>query len=112
MAHRINRPARGLALALERLLGAGLGERESRVQGWTSVALAVVWLFQSFSRGASLDARVGEVTAQLEIGDKLDDKAGSLSRGQRQRLAIAQSISHKPRVHKNRLTSLMLRLRP
>ncbi|NKF23002.1 ABC transporter ATP-binding protein [Solimonas marina] len=48
--------------------------------------------------GASLEARIGEVATQLEIGSKLDDKAGSLSRGQRQRLAIAQSIIHRPRV--------------
>ena len=57
MAHRINRPSGGLASSLERLLGVGLGEREPRVQGWTSVALAVVWLFQSLSRGATLDER-------------------------------------------------------
>lgn len=57
MAHRINRPSRGLASSIERLLGAGLGEPEPRVQGWASVAVAVVWLFQSFSRGASLEER-------------------------------------------------------
>ena len=57
MAHRINRPSRGLASSIERLLGAGLWEREPRVQGWTSVAVAVVWLFQTFSRGASLQER-------------------------------------------------------
>ena len=57
MAHRINRPSRGLASSIERLLGSGLGEREPRVQGWTSVAVAVVWLFQAFSRGASLEER-------------------------------------------------------
>jgi Transposase DDE domain len=57
MAHRIKRPSRGLASSIERLFGAALGERESRVQGWTSVALAVVWLFQSFSRGATLEER-------------------------------------------------------
>lgn len=57
MAHRINRPSRGLASSIERLLGAGLGGREPRVQGWTSVAVGVVWLFQSFSRGASLEER-------------------------------------------------------
>jgi len=48
--------------------------------------------------GPSLDARVIEVATQLGIVDKLADKAGSLSRGQRQRLAIAQSIVHRPRV--------------
>jgi ABC-2 type transport system ATP-binding protein len=34
---------------------------------------------------------------QLEISDRLDMKAGSLSRGQRQRLAIAQAIVHEPK---------------
>ena len=57
MAHRTNRPSFGLASSLERLLGVALGDREPRVQGWTSVALAVVWVLQVVSRGASLDAR-------------------------------------------------------
>ncbi|MCM0083641.1 ABC transporter ATP-binding protein [Geomonas sp. Red32] len=35
---------------------------------------------------------------QLEIDGKLNQKAGSLSRGQRQRLAIAQAIIHRPRL--------------
>ncbi|TDU28593.1 ABC-2 type transport system ATP-binding protein [Panacagrimonas perspica] len=48
--------------------------------------------------GEALDARVVEVATQLGIVDKLDDKAGSLSRGQRQRLAIAQAIVHRPSV--------------
>src|SRR5215218_976012 len=65
MAHRIKRPSRGLASAFERLLGAGLGEREPRVQGWSSAALAVVWLFQSLSRGASLDERFQEARRWL-----------------------------------------------
>ena len=46
----------------------------------------------------TLDARVIEVAIQLDIAEKRDDKAGSLSRGQRQRLAIAQAIIHRPRV--------------
>ena len=46
----------------------------------------------------ALDQRVPEVVSQLDIDEKLNDKAGSLSRGQRQRLAIAQAIIHRPRV--------------
>src|SRR5436305_14377516 len=57
MAHRIKRPSRGLASSIEQLLGAGSSGREPRVRGWTSVAVAVVWLFQALSRGASLEER-------------------------------------------------------
>lgn len=48
--------------------------------------------------GAALAARIGEISAQLGLADKLDARAGTLSRGQRQRLAIAQAIVHRPRV--------------
>jgi ABC-2 type transport system ATP-binding protein len=41
--------------------------------------------------------RVKWCTDQLEIDYRLDVKAGALSRGQRQRLAIAQAIIHQPR---------------
>jgi ABC-2 type transport system ATP-binding protein len=43
-------------------------------------------------------ARIKTVAAQVGLLDKLSQKAGSLSRGQRQRLAIAQSILHQPKV--------------
>ncbi|MGQ0586990.1 MAG: ABC transporter ATP-binding protein [Gammaproteobacteria bacterium] len=48
--------------------------------------------------GSALEQRIPEVMQQLGLADKSADKAGSLSRGQRQRLAIAQSIIHRPRV--------------
>ena len=48
--------------------------------------------------GAALDARLREVITQLGLEQKIAEKAGSLSRGQRQRLAIAQSIIHRPQV--------------
>ncbi len=48
--------------------------------------------------GTSLESRLTQVATQLAVLEKLDDKAGSLSRGQRQRLAIAQSIIHRPSV--------------
>ncbi|MBI1208128.1 MAG: ATP-binding cassette domain-containing protein [Azospirillum sp.] len=42
--------------------------------------------------------RVMEVVTRLGIADRLDDKIGTLSRGLRQRIAIAQSILHRPKV--------------
>lgn len=48
--------------------------------------------------GADLDRRVAETAQRVGLTAKLDDKAGSLSRGQRQRLALAQVILHKPKV--------------
>jgi ABC-2 type transport system ATP-binding protein len=46
----------------------------------------------------ALAATVERVAARLEIADKLDVLAGELSRGQRQRVAIGQAISHDPEV--------------
>jgi ABC-2 type transport system ATP-binding protein len=40
--------------------------------------------------------RVRLAAERMEIMDRLGDKAGALSRGQRQRLAIAQAIIHEP----------------
>lgn len=48
--------------------------------------------------GAALERRVDELAVQLGLADKLAERAGTLSRGQRQRLAIAQAIVHRPRV--------------
>ena len=45
-----------------------------------------------------LAATVARVAARLEIADKLDVLASELSRGQRQRVAIGQAISHDPEV--------------
>lgn len=42
------------------------------------------------------DAAVRRAAEKTKIGDRLKDKAGSLSRGLRQRLAIAQAIIHDP----------------
>jgi len=47
---------------------------------------------------AELSATVARVAARLNISDKLEVLAGELSRGQRQRVAIGQAISHDPEV--------------
>ncbi len=47
---------------------------------------------------ADLDARVRDAAARLGLADRLDERAGALSRGLRQRVAIAQAIIHAPRV--------------
>lgn len=49
-------------------------------------------------RGADLDAALERTVEQLKLGPLLDQKAGTLSRGQRQRLGIGQAIVHRPRL--------------
>jgi ABC-2 type transport system ATP-binding protein len=58
-------------------------------------------LYAGRARGldeAALAQRLPEVVAQLGLAERLAEKAGALSRGQRQRLAIAQAIIHRPRI--------------
>ncbi len=56
-------------------------------------------LYAAMSHGITA-ARQGEAivrsAGQLDLADRLELKAGTLSRGQRQRLAIAQAIIHEP----------------
>ncbi len=47
---------------------------------------------------AEREARIVETAQRLDLGDRLDQDAGKLSRGLRQRLAIAQAIIHRPKV--------------
>lgn len=44
------------------------------------------------------DAAISKISASLGITDRLDVLAGTLSRGLRQRVAIAQAVIHSPRV--------------
>jgi len=45
-----------------------------------------------------IDTSVKRAAERVQIADLLDRRAGELSRGQRQRLAIAQAIVHRPEV--------------
>jgi ABC-2 type transport system ATP-binding protein len=47
---------------------------------------------------AEIAPAVERAAAALGFGDRLDQRAGNLSRGLRQRVAIAQAIIHEPRV--------------
>lgn len=47
---------------------------------------------------AERETRIVETAQRLDLGDRLDQDAGKLSRGLRQRLAIAQAIIHHPKV--------------
>jgi ABC-2 type transport system ATP-binding protein len=47
---------------------------------------------------ASLDARVGEVAAALDLGPLLAHKAATLSGGQKRRLHTAMALVHRPRL--------------
>ena len=58
-------------------------------------------LYAARSRGVdAADAQPAMELAASEVGltDRLDQRAGELSRGLRQRLAIAQAVVHRPRV--------------
>lgn len=48
--------------------------------------------------GAEQAAEAESAAGRLAIADRMDQKAGTLSRGLRQRLAIAETIVHRPRV--------------
>lgn len=53
------------------------------------------------SRGvpeAAAAEAVATAAARVQLSDRMDQRAGALSRGLRQRLAIAQTIAHRPRV--------------
>jgi sodium transport system ATP-binding protein len=48
--------------------------------------------------GAQLDARIDLVTEVLVLGDELDKRAGTLSKGNRQKVSLGRAIVHDPPV--------------
>ena len=54
-------------------------------------------LIRGLAEGEAEQA-VHQAAQQVDLADKLEERAGTLSRGQRQRLALAQAIVHRPRV--------------
>ena len=57
-------------------------------------------IYAARSRGVAqgqVDEAVARAAARVQLDDRLDQRAGELSRGLRQRLAIAQTIVHQPR---------------
>ena len=45
---------------------------------------------------ATLQARIAEVSAELELGAFLDKRCGAMSSGQKQRISIARAVVHDP----------------
>jgi len=67
MSHCSVRRGGGLGSAFERLLGASWADRQKGVPCWTMLSLAFVWLFQSLSRGASLEERFEDARGWLDL---------------------------------------------
>ena len=66
---------------------------------YDDLTVAQCLLYRAASQGISKqdrDMAVAAAAARLEIADRLEQKAGTLSRGLRQRLAIAQAVLHAP----------------
>jgi len=68
---------------------------------YDSLTVAQGLWYAAAARGVASDrieARVQWAARAVSLDDRLDQRAGTLSRGLRQRLAVAQSIVHQPRV--------------
>ncbi|MBL8709142.1 MAG: ABC transporter ATP-binding protein [Rhodospirillaceae bacterium] len=66
---------------------------------YDDLTVAQCLAYRAASQGVAMDRRaslVAEAAARLEIDDRMEQKAGTLSRGLRQRLAIAQAVLHDP----------------
>lgn len=64
-----------------------------------TVQQSLVYFYNAYKLDSSqMENRVLEVAYQLKIAEKLNSKVNYLSRGYRQRLAIARSIIHKPKL--------------
>ncbi len=78
-----------------------MGFLEDNFGLYDALTVARCLRYAAASRGVAaseLPARVQQVAEQLEISGKLNARVGELSRGQRQRVAIGQSIIHSPQL--------------
>ena len=78
-----------------------MGFLEDNFGLYDALTVARCLRYAAASRGmaaSELPARVQQVAEQLEITGKLNARVGELSRGQRQRVAIGQSIIHSPQL--------------
>lgn len=68
---------------------------------YNTLTVKQCWHFAAASQGVAdsdIEQVITETAAQLALADKLSSLAGSLSRGQKQRVAIGQAIIHSPRL--------------
>ena len=66
---------------------------------YDSLSIRQCLTFAALSQGVAenqIDSVVAHTAQQLDLVNKLDNAAGALSRGQRQRVAIGQAIIHSP----------------
>lgn len=67
---------------------------------YDELTVAQCLIYRAASQGVPRHARnavIATVATRLQIADRLQQKAGTLSRGLRQRLAVAQAVLHEPR---------------
>jgi ABC-2 type transport system ATP-binding protein len=90
----------GFALGADGLTGRiGFLDQDPRYYGWATgnELVMFVGLLHGMS-GSALEARTGEVMAQVGLTDAADRRVATYSGGMRQRLGIAQALVNRPSV--------------